>query len=68
MSEQIIVLNRARCRKCSDVITSTFRHDMRWCKCGAIAVDGGRAYLARSGNEEDIEELSIVTQSIGSPP
>ena len=50
--------NRIRCKKCGDVIESTHRHDFKFCKCGAVAVDGGREYLKRIGKPEDYEELS----------
>jgi len=55
-----IIHNKARCRKCHDEIESKHRHDFAWCKCGAIAVDGGLDYLKRAGHPEDIEELSEV--------
>lgn len=50
--------NAARCRRCGDEIESTHTHDFRWCRCRAIAVDGGRSYLKRSGALDAIEELS----------
>lgn len=53
-----IKVNKARCKKCGDVIESKFRHDFQSCKCGAIFVDGGRDYCRRGGNSEDFEELS----------
>ena len=53
-----IIINKIRCKKCGDIIESTYRHDFKFCKCGAVAVDGGRAYLRRYGNREDWEELS----------
>ena len=43
-----------------NVIESKYRHDFKFCKCGAVAVDGGKAYLRRLGYEEDYEELSEV--------
>jgi len=46
------------CRKCGDIIESKHVHDFVRCKCGAIAVDGGKDYLRRIGNLEDIEDLS----------
>lgn len=53
--------NRAKCKKCEDVIESTYGHDFKQCKCGAIFVDGGRNYARRGwpeGNPADwIEEL-----------
>jgi len=38
------VKNRAKCKLCGDIIESKTRHDMCWCKCGEIAVDGGQDY------------------------
>ena len=54
----MITRNAARCKKCGEVIESTFRHDFRQCKCGSIFVDGGCDYLRRGGDLENIEELS----------
>ena len=51
-----IKVNKIRCKKCGDVIQSEDRHDFKICKCGAVAVDGGRDYLRRIGS--DFEELS----------
>ena len=53
-----IIKNAARCLKCKDTIESTYRWDFKWCSCGSIAVDGGRDYLKRSGNPEDMVDLS----------
>ena len=61
--DNVIVRNSARCRKCGDEIESFHRHDMRWCSCGAIAVDGGRAYMRRAGEPEDFEDTSIVEET-----
>lgn len=55
-----IKLNRIRCKFCGDIITSTHRHDFKWCKCGRVAVDGGHDYRRRCGNHGDWEELSVV--------
>lgn len=49
---------KVKCKKCGDVIQSMSLHDMKWCKCGAIAVDGGRHYLRLLGEPEDIEVLA----------
>lgn len=54
----MIFVNRIRCNKCGDIIESTSVHDFKFCKCGAVAVDGGHDYLRRCGNREDWEELS----------
>ncbi|MDE2097333.1 MAG: hypothetical protein KGL39_08830 [Patescibacteria group bacterium] len=37
-------VNRLKCKKCGDVIESTWVHDFKYCKCGAIFVDGGLEY------------------------
>ena len=57
-----IKLNRIKCKLCGDIITSTHVHDFKFCKCGSVAVDGGREYRRRCGNREDYEELSIVEE------
>lgn len=57
-----ILRNRARCRKCGDVIESTHRHDWVACKCKAIFTDGGLDYIRRGAeNLEDIEDLTEYT-------
>ena len=53
-----ILRNKIRCRKCNDIIESLSVHDFKYCKCGAVSVDGGHDYLRRGGNREDWEELS----------
>lgn len=56
-----IIRNVIRCRKCGDVIESSYTHDFKYCSCGAVAVDGGKEYLRRCGEPEDFEELSECT-------
>jgi len=34
-----------RCPTCGDTVFSRSRHDMRWCSCGSVAIDGGRDYV-----------------------
>ena len=63
-----IVTNKIKCKKCGDIIESTYRHDFRSCKCGAVSVDGGKDYLRRCGNREDWEDMSVwemVENAIG---
>jgi hypothetical protein len=50
-------LNQAKCKHCLTIVESTDVHQMVWCKCKKIAVDGGSAYKRRVGNPEDILEL-----------
>ncbi len=54
----MIIVNKAECLKCGDVIESKYVHDFKWCKCGALAVDGGKDYLKRSGEPRHCKELS----------
>lgn len=58
---QKLLSNKAKCRKCGDVIESRHVHDFVWCSCKAIAVDGGLDYLRRIGDPEDVIELSEYT-------
>lgn len=46
----MIVQNAVVCTKCDDFIFSRHIHDYVTCSCGAISVDGGQAYLRRSGD------------------
>lgn len=55
----MVLINRARCLKCHDLIESTHTHDFRWCSCKAMAVDGGHDYVRRIGDPDYIEELSV---------
>ena len=55
-----IILNAARCKLCDEVIYSKYQHDFKFCKCGAVAVDGGTAYIKRAIMPDgDYTELSI---------
>lgn len=65
MTEPRIVRNAAQCAKCGDLIVSKHRHDYVTCKCGAISIDGGNAYLKRSArNFEDLIEMSEYEKPI----
>ena len=48
-----IIVNKIKCKKCGDVIESKSVHDFKYCRCGAVAVDGGHDYLRRCGKRED---------------
>ena len=51
-----LIRNRIKCNHCGDIIESTFTHDFRRCKCGAVAVDGGLDYAKRLYKSDDPEE------------
>lgn len=39
--------NSVVCLGCNTEIESVHAHDMKFCPCGAVAVDGGKSYLRR---------------------
>ena len=57
-----IIVNKIKCNKCGDIIESTHRHDFKFCKCGAVAVDGGYDYLRRFGDLDSYEDLSVTEE------
>lgn len=58
--ESFILQNEIKCLHCGDQIFSAHRHDFKFCKCLKCAVDGGQAYLKRSGiRGTDYEDKSI---------
>lgn len=57
-----IITNKIKCKRCGNIIESSSVHDFKFCKCRAVAVDGGHNYLRRCGNREDWEELSEIEE------
>ena len=53
-----IIHNKIQCLKCGDVIESFDVHDFKYCSCESCAVDGGKEYLRRLGDENNWKELS----------
>lgn len=67
-----IIHNRAKCKICGDIVESNRRHDYIPCKCRAMAVDGGHAYLKRVwdpkyGDKDDVIEEMIETEGSYDP-
>lgn len=54
-----ILSNQIKCKKCGDTPFSAHRHDFKYCKCGAVAVDGGMSYLRTVGDLSSAEDMSI---------
>jgi len=53
-------LNCIMCLHCNDIIISEDDDNLKWCKCGKVAIHGGNNYLRRTGEvDKDYEELSI---------
>lgn len=55
----MILSNQIKCNTCEDKVFSASVHDFRACKCGAVAVDGGMAYLRRVGKIDNYTDMSI---------
>lgn len=55
-----IISNKIKCNHCGDIIESKTVHDFKWCKCGKVAVDGGKDYLKRcfETTPDDYTDLS----------
>ena len=52
--------NMVKCNICGDIIESTNRHDIKQCKCGRVAIEGGHDYLRRYFKKNgDFTELSV---------
>ncbi len=62
MSKRIIQ-NELECKACGDIIFSAHRHDFKYCKCGAVAVDGGASYLRRVGDFANTIDRSMSMES-----
>lgn len=62
--KQIIKVNKIKCKKCGNIIESKTTNDLKRCSCGAVAVDGGKECLKRIGNDEEYEELPIMTEEV----
>ena len=63
-----ILRNAARCKLCSDVIESKRVYGRVECGCGAIAIEGGKQRLRRSGDMLAIEELSETVEEMDGVP
>jgi len=49
------IMNKARCKLCGTIVESKHRHDLVWCECGEIAVDGGNDY--HKGTAKNMENF-----------
>lgn len=51
------------CDSCGDTIFSRARHDMRWCGCKNVGVDGGFDYFKVSGNLVRFKRIRITVMA-----
>lgn len=64
-TREVVVVNKAQCKLCDDIIESTYRHDFKRCSCGEIMVDGGKDYIKRSVKSFDnLIELSETYEEV----
>jgi predicted RNA-binding Zn-ribbon protein involved in translation (DUF1610 family) len=47
---QTILRNSIKCLSCNEEIESKHVHDFKYCSCGRSAVDGGKEYRKRVGD------------------
>lgn len=59
------IVRGIRCRRCGDAVWSRHRHDMRRCRCGESAVDGGREYFKMVGPGDAMPEVVDVDTDTG---
>jgi len=55
-------VNAIECLNCGDTIFSRVRHDMRYCSCGEVAIDGGFNYVKMSAKDPGnciVKKISI---------
>lgn len=52
-----VLINKVRCKKCDDIIESKHAHDLQYCKCRSIYIDGGTEYQ-RYGGEIELFDFS----------
>jgi hypothetical protein len=54
-----ILQNSIKCKKCNNEVISHYTHDFKSCPCGSVYVDGGKSYLRRCGELENMIETSV---------
>lgn len=51
------------CPRCRDIIFSEYRHDTKYCNCGACMIDGGTDYLRYGwANDMSKEDIQLVVR------
>ena len=59
MKYKKVIVNKAKCLICNQVLESKFAHDFKSCRCGNLSVDGGLEYVRRGYKDKDsYQELS----------
>ena len=59
MKYKKVMVNKAKCKKCGEILESKFNHDFKTCSCKSLSVDGGLDYIRRSCKDKNLyEEMS----------
>ncbi len=59
------VRHAIQCKKCLETIESTYIHDLKYCSCGAVGIDGGIEDGNRIiGDTSDIENRAVYCATI----
>lgn len=59
-------VNAILCNHCGDIVYSRATHDMRYCGCGKVAIDGGLEYVKVSA--PDSESVTSVLVDVDAKP
>lgn len=54
-----ILVNKARCRRCGDTLTSTVAEKILYCSCFGIHISGGTKDTLRGGTLEFLDDLAV---------
>jgi hypothetical protein len=61
MAYSIVKLNKARCKKCGEILVSHSEKQDETCGCGHLKIGGGKSWIKRTGKSGvDFEELAIL--------
>jgi hypothetical protein len=58
-------VDSVECPQCHDTIFSRAVHDMRWCSCHNVAIDGGREYtkITYTHAPPEAERITVTATS-----
>ena len=56
-------VNAIVCKGCGDTVYSRARHDMHFCTCGLVAIDGGREYVKLCGEPENYKLIKLEVKA-----
>lgn len=57
--KNVLSKNQIQCKHCKDIIESKTIHDLQFCKCRAVGIDGGLVYPKRIFSSETPEKHYI---------